>query len=99
MKTLPEWLHYLETLDPHKIRLGLERTATVAKILQVQSFSHPVITVTGTNGKGSCVAFLEAIYLAAGYRVGAYTSPHLFHFNERIRINGKEVADDNLIAA
>lgn len=99
MKTLTDWLNYLEKLDPHKIRLGLERIQTVAKVLSLTSFSCPVITVTGTNGKGSTVAFLEAIYLAAGFRVGAYTSPHLFCFNERIRLNGKEVSDQDLITA
>lgn len=96
---LQSWLNYLETLDPHKIKLGLERVAQVAHKQQLQKFSCPVITVTGTNGKGSCVAFLEAIFLAAGYRVGAYTSPHLFHFNERIRLQGKEVDDAALISA
>ena len=90
------WQNYLETLNPHKIKLGLDRVAQVATALQVTQFSCPVITISGTNGKGSCVAILEAILMAAGYRVGAYTSPHLFQFNERIKINGVAIDDTNL---
>lgn len=98
MKTLEEWLNYLEILDPHKIQLGLERLFQVMKHLNC-SFDCPIITVTGTNGKGSCVAFLEAIYLSAGYRTATYTSPHLFRFNERIRLQGKEIDDEQLVNA
>lgn len=98
-KKLSEWLTWLETLHPQWMELGLDRVGAVAKILNLTEFACPVITVTGTNGKGSTVALLEAIYLAAGYRVGAYTSPHLLQFNERIRIQGIEVADENLCHA
>jgi dihydrofolate synthase/folylpolyglutamate synthase len=99
MQSLTEWLNYLEALNPHKIILGLERLTPVAQQLNITHFSCPVITVTGTNGKGSCVAILEAILTAAGYRVGAYTSPHLLRFNERIRINTQEINDEVLCNA
>ncbi len=98
-KTLSQWLNYIETLHPLSIALGLDRVQKAAKKLGVIQFPCPVITVAGTNGKGSCVAFIESIYLAAGYRVGAYISPHLLRFNERIRINGIEVEDAALCRA
>ena len=93
---LDDWLRWQETLHPRSIDLGLERVRTVLRRLQPEPPSHTVITVGGTNGKGSCVAFLDAILRAAGYRVGAYTSPHLLRYNERIRINGVE-ADDAML--
>ncbi len=93
-KQLNEWLAWLETLHPRVIDLGLDRVLAVAKPLALNQFSCPVITVAGTNGKGSTVAALEAIYKTAGYRVGSYTSPHLLLFNERIRINGEAVNDE-----
>ena len=96
-KSLPQWFSYIESLHAKPMALGLERIAQVAKKLRISKFHCPVITVAGTNGKGSCVAFLEAILLAAGYRVGAYTSPHLLRFNERIRIGGEEISDEQLI--
>jgi dihydrofolate synthase/folylpolyglutamate synthase len=98
-RNLAEWLIYLEQLHPHTIELGLSRINAVAKKLALTSFPHPVITVAGTNGKGSCVCFLETILCHAGYRVGAYTSPHLLRFNERIRISGQEIDDATLCAA
>lgn len=102
--TLNEWLQWQETLHPEEIELGLERVMRVWKDMQAPSSNHrpftcPVISVAGTNGKGSSLAMLQAIYLAAGYRVGSYTSPHLYHYNERICINGKAVTDDVIIAA
>jgi dihydrofolate synthase/folylpolyglutamate synthase len=97
--TLPEWLHWQEGLHPKKIDLGLERVARVAARMGVLDAGHAVISVAGTNGKGSSVAMLEAIYLAAGYRVGSYTSPHLQRYNERVRLNAGEVADVALCAA
>jgi dihydrofolate synthase/folylpolyglutamate synthase len=96
---LADWLHYLEQLHPRTIELGLERVNAVAQTLSLKPFPYPVITVAGTNGKGSCVCFLETILRAAGYRVGAYTSPHLLRFNERIRINGEEIDDASLCEA
>jgi len=98
-KTLAEWLRWQETLHPRKIDLGLVRVNTVAARMAGVHPARVVITVGGTNGKGSCVAMLDAILRAAGYRVGCYTSPHLLRYNERIRIDGRELDDDNLCAA
>jgi len=91
--TLDAWLTWQESLHPTDIELGLERIATVLLRLHAQPPPFPVITVAGTNGKGSSVAMLEAILRAAGYRVGAYTSPHLLRYNERVRLDGKPVSD------
>jgi len=97
--TLSEWLDWLESLHPKTIDLGLERVRTVGERLGILNPSATVITVGGTNGKGSCVAFLSEIYQSAGYQIGAYTSPHLLYYNERIVINGNRVSDDALMAA
>ena len=99
IKTLADWLTYAETLSPKSIQLGLERIVGVAQKLGVTTFACPVITVAGTNGKGSCVAFLSSILQRSGYRVGAYTSPHLLTFHERIQINSVNVGDEDLLAA
>lgn len=99
MKTLSAWLEELEQRHPSAIELGLERIGVVAKRLQVNTFSVPVITVAGTNGKGSTVATLVAIAVAAGWRVLSYTSPHLLRFNERICCNGEPINDVELVAA
>lgn len=96
---LADWLRWLERLHPRAIDLGLERVATVARALGVDRPDVPVITVAGTNGKGSVCAMLEAILAADGARVGVYTSPHLLRFNERVRIAGAEVGDDALCTA
>jgi dihydrofolate synthase/folylpolyglutamate synthase len=98
-QTLAQWLQWQETLHPRKIDLGLARVAGVAARMGVLHPARAVITVGGTNGKGSCVAMLEAILLASGYRVGSYTSPHLLRYNERIRIDGKDIDDGGLCAA
>ncbi|PVZ71687.1 bifunctional tetrahydrofolate synthase/dihydrofolate synthase [Pelagibaculum spongiae] len=95
---LADWLSYLEQLHPSTIELGLGRLKQVADKLGVPNFSIPVVTVAGTNGKGSTIATLEQIYSDAGYKVGCYTSPHMIRFNERIRLAGNE-ADDGLICA
>lgn len=95
---LPGWLSYLEQLHPKTIDLGLDRVAEVRQRLDLNP-SFPIITVAGTNGKGSTCAMLEAILLAAGYRVGLYTSPHLLRYNERVRINGEEASDEALCEA
>jgi len=97
--SLPAWLAWQETLHPEKIDLGLERVAAVADRLGLLQPDHCVITVAGTNGKGSSVALLDAILRAAGYRVGCYTSPHIRHYNERIHIDGSPVSDNDLCAA
>ena len=96
--TLPEWLAYLETLHPKPIAMGLERVVAVAARLGIR-VPCPVITVAGTNGKGSTCAMLESIYRHAGYRTGLYMSPHLLRFNERVRIAGEEAGDGELVAA
>jgi len=98
-KSLAEWLNWQETLNPAGIELGLERVRTVLEWLGQTHPPFTVITVGGTNGKGSSVAMLESILLAGGYRVGSYTSPHLLRYNERIRILGSEVSDTRLCTA
>lgn len=98
-RTLSQWLDYQQTLHPQVIALGLERVAAVAARLGLGRPGRHVITVAGTNGKGSTVAFLEAIARAAGLRVGAYTSPHLRHYGERIRVDGVPASDARLVAA
>jgi dihydrofolate synthase / folylpolyglutamate synthase len=94
--TLDAWLAWQETLHPSAIDLGLERPGQVLERMSIGRPAPIVITVAGTNGKGSSVAMLESILLAAGYRVGCYTSPHLQRYNERIRIDGTEVDDTAL---
>lgn len=97
-QSLADWLVYLETLHPKPIALGLERIARVAARLDLKP-SRPVVTVTGTNGKGSICSYLDAILRSGGYRVGLYTSPHLLRYNERVRVDGIEADDAALIAA
>src|SRR3972149_9614097 len=97
-ETLDEWLAYLERLHPQAIAMGLERVLRVRQALALNP-GHPIITVGGTNGKGSCCAMLEAVLLHAGYRVGCYTSPHLLRYNERARIGGREADDGALCRA
>jgi dihydrofolate synthase/folylpolyglutamate synthase len=94
---LADWLTRLESLHPKAIDMGLERVAQVRDALALR-LDCPVITVGGTNGKGSTCAMLEAILLQAGYKVGLYTSPHLVHFNERARLAGDIVTDEELVA-
>ncbi len=98
--TLEAWLNWQAGLNPVEINLGLERIAGVLQRMGLsQQFECPLIMVAGTNGKGSVVAMLEAIAAEAGYRVCSYTSPHIARYNERIRINGECVDDDNLCRA
>lgn len=94
---LEEWLQRLEVLHPKKIDLSLDRVETVLSALGIRLPPYCVLSVAGTNGKGSCVALLERIYDRAGYRVGSYTSPHLWRFNERIRSNGVEASDAEIV--
>ncbi len=99
-KSLDEWLSWQESLNPKEIDLGLERVSRVLnRAGHNNHFDCPLITVAGTNGKGSVVAYLEAIALAGSYTTCAYTSPHLLRYNERIRINGNEIDDESLCAA
>ena len=97
---LNDWLTWQESLNPREIELGLERVSAVSKQAgHTSTFNCPLITVAGTNGKGSVVAMLEAMAMSAGLNVCSYTSPHLFQYNERIKINSQPVSDDELCAA
>lgn len=94
---LNDWLTWQESLNPKEIDLGLDRVSRVlAQAGLSSSFKCPLITVAGTNGKGSVVAMLEAIAKAAGLKVCSYTSPHIFQYNERIKIAGQPVDDETL---
>jgi len=97
--SLQGWLNWQESFHPLVIDLGLERAAQVFHALNPDYVKPPTITVAGTNGKGSSVAYLEAIYTAQGYRVGSYTSPHILKYNERIKIDGKPVSDHAICEA
>ena len=94
--TLDGWLDRCERLHPKEIDMGLERVAQVKQRMGL-AFDSPVLTVAGTNGKGSTCAMLEAIALQAGYRVGMYIKPHLVHFEERCRVNGQSVQATELV--
>ena len=97
--SLSAWLAWQETLHPLSIDLGLERVTCVFAALQPHYRQPLTITVGGTNGKGSCIALLEAIYRAQGYKVGAYSSPNIIRYNERIKIDGEPVSDALICAA
>ena len=96
---LNQWLEYIERQHPKSIDMGLDRVRAVAGALDLSRPARRVVTVGGTNGKGSTVAFIEAIARGAGWRVGAYTSPHLRAYNERVRIEGADIDDASLVAA
>ena len=99
-RSLDEWLAYISAQHPSTIALGLERVREVAVRMQLLDGAMPVVvTVGGTNGKGSTCAYLERILLESGYRVGLYTSPHLTRYNERVRIGGEDADDATLVAA
>lgn len=98
-RTLGEWLDYIEQQHPESIELGLERVREVAARQGLDKPASRVVTVGGTNGKGSTVAFIEAIARAAEMKVGSYTSPHLLRYNERVRIDGRDASDAELVAA
>lgn len=93
------WLDYIEQQHPKSIEMGLDRVREVSVRMKLEKPAKHVITVGGTNGKGSTVAFIESIARAAGLKVGSYTSPHLLRYNERVRIDGEEVSDTSLVAA
>lgn len=97
--SLAAWLHWQEGLHPTPIALGLERVSEVWRRMGWGPLPFPVVTVGGTNGKGSTVALLEAILAANGYQVGSYTSPHLLRYNERVRMQGREAEDAALCGA
>ncbi len=94
--TLSQWLRWQESCHPNAIDLGLDRVRRVARTLNITPGSATVITVAGTNGKGSCVRALDAMLSATGAAVGSYSSPHLLHYNERIRIRGTDATDGTL---
>lgn len=96
--TLEAWLQYIERVHPQGIAMGLERVAAVRDNLALAP-GFPLITVGGTNGKGSACAMLEAILSHAGYKVGCYTSPHLLRYNERVRLDRSEAQDAQLVRA
>ncbi|MBB3046256.1 dihydrofolate synthase/folylpolyglutamate synthase [Litorivivens lipolytica] len=98
MTALSDWLQRLETLHPAPMALGLDRISPVFQKLNPDFSKTTVVTVAGTNGKGSVVELLQNLLLSAGHRVGLYTSPHLIRYNERVRINGVELDDDTLVA-
>ncbi|RCS30029.1 bifunctional tetrahydrofolate synthase/dihydrofolate synthase [Rhodanobacter denitrificans] len=98
-RTLAEWLAYQERVNVHSIELGLDRVREVWRRMGAPAPAKRVITVGGTNGKGSTVALLEAMLRAAGLRVGAFTSPHLLAYNERVRIDGADADDATLVAS
>lgn len=97
--TLADWLAWQETFHAKSIDLGLDRIQAVYERMGLTRPAPVVITVGGTNGKGSCVAFLEAMLRSAGYRVGTYTSPHLLRYNERVTLEGREATDGEFMAA
>jgi len=97
--TLNQWLDWQTSLHPREIELGLTRCRTVAQRLNLLPPRFPIISVAGTNGKGSSVILLDAILSAAGYRIGRFTSPHLLRYNERICIAGHEADDAEICQA
>lgn len=97
--SLESWLEYIASVHPREIELGLDRTRRVAERLDLAKPAQLVVTVAGTNGKGSCVATMEAILQQAGYKTGCYTSPHIHAFNERIRIDGANASEEAIIRA
>ncbi len=94
--TVSDWLDWQSKIHAQSIDMGLDRIRSTYNKLISQKLAKKIIIVGGTNGKGSTTAFLEAMYVAAGYRVGVYTSPHLLHYNERIRLQGEPVSDEVL---
>lgn len=97
-KNLSAWLTYIEQLHPNAIEMGLTRVKTVIDRLALAP-KFKVVTVAGTNGKGSTCAMLSQIYRNAGYHVGSYSSPHILRYNERVLVNNQEISDDSLCAA
>lgn len=98
-QNLESWLSAIAARHTPDIHLGLERISVLAEKLQVSGFECPVITVGGTNGKGTTVGFLQHLYTQAGYRVGSYFSPHLHHFTERVQLNNQPIDEQTLCLA
>lgn len=99
LSTLSEWLDWIGSVHKTEMDLGLDRIREVAKKLNLLPVSCPVFVVGGTNGKGSVVAGLESIYMAAGYRVGVFTSPYVFKHNEEVKVNREMASDEALCQA
>lgn len=97
--TLNEWLDYIAQSHPSEIELGLDRVRAVYQKMALDRPESKVVIVAGTNGKGSTIALIEAGLSSLGYAVGSYTSPHILHYNERVRLNGRDVKDAQLISA
>ena len=98
-RSLSEWLAWQEQLNPAEIDLGLDRVAQVAERLNLPRPARGIYTLAGTNGKGSCVAVLDALLRANGLRTGVYTSPHLVRYNERICVAGLQAGDEEIVRA
>ncbi len=98
-RNLEQWLSYLEQLHPSEIDMGLARVEDVTQRLGLPRIAKKIVTVTGTNGKGSTCAFLASLVAELGLQVGVYSSPHLLRYNERVRINGQDVTDQQLCEA
>ena len=99
LRTLAEWLTLQESVHPKTIDMGLTRVTAVARVLGVEKTRYPVITIGGTNGKGSTVVHLDTLLRTAGVTTGMFTSPHFIRYNERIQVGGAEVTDEELVAA
>ena len=99
LKTLNEWLNWQESLHTQEIDLGLERIQKIYQKLFPDGVPFQVITVAGTNGKGSTIAFIDSIYQQSDFKVGAFTSPHLIKYNERFSVNGEMVGDESICQA
>ncbi|HCU71416.1 MAG TPA: bifunctional folylpolyglutamate synthase/dihydrofolate synthase, partial [Gammaproteobacteria bacterium] len=99
LKTLDEWLDWQESLHAQEIDLGLERVQKVYRKLFPNGVPFQVITVAGTNGKGSTITFIDSIYQQSDFKVGAFTSPHLIKYNERFSVNGKMASDESICQA
>ncbi len=97
--SLAIWLDWLENVEGDQVKLGLDNCLDIGNDLELVNLSPKVITVAGTNGKGSCCRYLEAFILDLGYKVGTYTSPHITYFNERIRINGDNISSEEICKA
>ena len=97
--SLEQWLQRLECIHPNAMELGLERVSAVAHKLALLPVKQPIVTVAGTNGKGSTIAVLEALLAESGRSTGVFTSPHFLRFNERIRVAGAEASDGEIVAA
>ena len=98
-KTLDQWLEFISKTHPSEIEMGLDRIRQVYNALKIDPKNSNIVLVAGTNGKGSTIAMLEGCLLAMGYNVGAYTSPHILEYNERVRVNGENATSSALVNA